>query len=130
MPSPEIARNPDMLYIAVGILGATVMPHNLYLHSSIVQTRKYRDTVESRREGLRIARVRFDAGITSALDYRQAESLLTQAETELAGLRLTSARAENALRVLVGGPVTGPLPDPLPLAQQASAVALVAGLPS
>ena len=43
LPDPEIARNPDMLYIAVGILGATVMPHNLYLHSSIVQTRKYRD---------------------------------------------------------------------------------------
>ena len=41
VPSPEIVRNPDMLYIAVGILGATVMPHNLYLHSSIIQTRRY-----------------------------------------------------------------------------------------
>ena len=40
VPSPEILRNPEMLYIAVGILGATVMPHNLYLHSSIVQTRR------------------------------------------------------------------------------------------
>src|SRR5262249_27211261 len=45
LPSPEIVRNPDMLYIAIGILGATVMPHNLYLHSSIVQTRKYGDSV-------------------------------------------------------------------------------------
>ncbi len=44
VPSPEILRNPDMLYIAVGILGATVMPHNLYLHSSVVQTRMYADT--------------------------------------------------------------------------------------
>ena len=42
MPSPEIVTNPEMLYIAIGIIGATVMPHNLYLHSSIVQTRAYR----------------------------------------------------------------------------------------
>jgi len=41
MPSPQIVVNPSMLYIAIGILGATVMPHNLYLHSSIVQTRNY-----------------------------------------------------------------------------------------
>src|SRR5471032_1366900 len=40
-PTVEILRNPQMLYVAIGILGATVMPHNLYLHSSIVQTRKY-----------------------------------------------------------------------------------------
>jgi manganese transport protein len=44
VPSSEIIHNPAMLYIALGILGATVMPHNLYLHSSIVQTRKYEDT--------------------------------------------------------------------------------------
>ena len=41
LPSPEIATNPAMLYIAIGILGATVMPHNLYLHSAIIQTRRY-----------------------------------------------------------------------------------------
>src|SRR4029079_17376510 len=41
MPSTEIVTNPEMLYIAIGIIGATVMPHNLYLHSSIVQTRAY-----------------------------------------------------------------------------------------
>lgn len=86
--------------------------------------------MESRREGLRIARVRLDAGITSALDFRQAESLLTQAETELAGLRLAQARSNNALAVLVGGAVPQPLPDPLPLAEQASQVTLAAGLPS
>src|SRR5262249_18424324 len=50
IPRTEILRNNDMLYIAIGILGATVMPHNLYLHSSIVQTRKYLDTYESRAE--------------------------------------------------------------------------------
>ena len=52
VPSAEIVRNPNMLYIAVGILGATVMPHNLYLHSSIVQTRKYLDDLPSRREAV------------------------------------------------------------------------------
>src|SRR5215210_6370681 len=50
VPSTEIVSNPDMLYIAVGILGATVMPHNLYLHSSIIQTRKYGDSATSRRQ--------------------------------------------------------------------------------
>src|SRR5215218_10413530 len=44
VPQLAILRNQEMLYIAIGILGATVMPHNLYLHSSIVQTRKYHDT--------------------------------------------------------------------------------------
>ena len=57
MPRAEILRDPSMLYIAIGILGATVMPHNLYLHSSIVQTRKYLDTTESRREAIRFASI-------------------------------------------------------------------------
>jgi multidrug efflux system outer membrane protein len=87
-------------------------------------------TLGSRQQGLRIARVRLDAGITSALDYRQAESLLTQAETDLAGVRLARAQAENALAVLIGGPIAGPLPDAEPLDQQTSTVALSAGLPS
>ena len=67
IPSPEIARNPDMLYIAVGILGATVMPHNLYLHSSIVQTRKYQDAVESRREAVRFSTIDSTVALMSAL---------------------------------------------------------------
>ncbi len=54
-PSPEIVTNPDMLYIALGILGATVMPHNLYLHSGIVQTRAYGDSLAEKREALRLA---------------------------------------------------------------------------
>lgn len=87
-------------------------------------------TVESRREGLRIARVRLDAGVTSALDFRQAESLLTQAETELASLRLIQARSDNFLAVLVGGPIVATLPDPLPLIRQTSLVMLAARLPS
>ncbi len=55
IPSPEIARNREMLYIAIGILGATVMPHNLYLHSSIVQTRRYEQTPAGKREAVRYA---------------------------------------------------------------------------
>src|SRR4030088_2846082 len=49
IPRTVILRDPNMLYIAISILGATVMPHNLYLHSSIVQTRKYRDDLDSKR---------------------------------------------------------------------------------
>ncbi len=55
LPNPEILRNREMLYIAVGILGATVMPHNLYLHSSIVQTRAFRRHTEQRREAIKFA---------------------------------------------------------------------------
>jgi multidrug efflux system outer membrane protein len=87
-------------------------------------------TVQSRREAVRIAKRRLDAGVTSALDYRQSESLLTQAETEAAGLRLARAQSDNLLAVLIGGPVAGPLPPPLPLARQTATPALAAGLPS
>jgi multidrug efflux system outer membrane protein len=87
-------------------------------------------TVASRREGVRIAQVRARAGITSALDLHQAESLLAQAEAALASLRLTQVQVNNQLMVLVGGPVAGPLPDPLSLERQTSAAALAAGVPS
>lgn len=86
-------------------------------------------TVKSREDGVRIAQRRLDAGVTSALDFRQAESLLTQAETELAGLRLSRSRNANFLAVLVGGP----LPEteaPLPLGEQDGFPRLAAGLPS
>jgi manganese transport protein len=55
VPSREIVNNPAALYIAIGIIGATVMPHNLYLHSAIVQTRDYPRTEGGRREALRFA---------------------------------------------------------------------------
>jgi manganese transport protein len=55
VPTTQIVTNPMMLYIAIGILGATVMPHNLYLHSSIVQTRKVLPDVASKREAIRFA---------------------------------------------------------------------------
>jgi len=87
-------------------------------------------TVRSRREGVRITQVRFRAGLTSALDPNQAESLLAQAEASLAALRLTQVQLNNQLLLLVGGPVAGPLPPPLPLNQQTTATVLAAGLPS
>src|SRR5213076_888855 len=55
IPRAEILRNREMLYIAIGILGATVMPHNLYLHSSIVQTRAFGSSTRDRREAMRYA---------------------------------------------------------------------------
>lgn len=53
LPKWEILKNPEMLYLSIGILGATVMPHNLYLHSSIVQTRKYEETIDGKKEALK-----------------------------------------------------------------------------
>jgi len=54
-PTTDIITNPDMLYLALGILGATVMPHNLYLHSGVVQTRRFGEGVEDRREAIKLA---------------------------------------------------------------------------
>src|SRR5438309_7807565 len=55
IPSASILKDPDKLYIAIGILGATVMPHNLYLHSSVVQTRSYEETAAGKREAVKYA---------------------------------------------------------------------------
>lgn len=57
VPQKEVVTNPSMLYIAIGILGATVMPHNLYLHSSIVQTRNYDRTIEGKKEAIKFATI-------------------------------------------------------------------------
>ncbi|MES3035823.1 MAG: Nramp family divalent metal transporter [Gemmatimonadota bacterium] len=67
IPSADILGNRDMLYIAIGILGATVMPHNLYLHSSIVQTRKYAETSEGKREAVKYAFADSTIALTFAL---------------------------------------------------------------
>jgi manganese transport protein len=56
-PTTQIVTNPDMLYLALGILGATVMPHNLYLHSGVVQTRRFGDSVPEKREAITLATV-------------------------------------------------------------------------
>jgi manganese transport protein len=57
LPTTEIVKNPGMLYLAIGIIGATVMPHNLYLHSGIVQTRAYGKTVPEKREAITLATI-------------------------------------------------------------------------
>jgi manganese transport protein len=78
-PRTEIVRNPDMLYIAISILGATVMPHNLYLHSSIVQTRKYLDTPEGRSEAIRYATIDSSVALMSALFINAAILIMAAA---------------------------------------------------
>ena len=77
VPSPEIVTNANMLYIAIGILGATVMPHNLYLHSSIVQTRRYALDDVGRREAIRYATI--DSAIALSLAFFVNGALLVMA---------------------------------------------------
>lgn len=67
LPTTRIVRDPNMLYLAIGILGATVMPHNLYLHSSIVQTRKYGDTEQSRGQAIGFATLDSTVALVMAL---------------------------------------------------------------
>ena len=79
VPTAEVLRNPSMLYIAIGILGATVMPHNLYLHSSIVQTRKYGDTFEGKREAIRFASIDSAVALMFALFINAAILIMAAA---------------------------------------------------
>ncbi|MDO8984794.1 Nramp family divalent metal transporter [Cypionkella sp.] len=91
-PTTEILRNPEMLYLALGILGATVMPHNLYLHSAIVQTRNYGDTIEEKREALKFATIDSTVALTFALLINASILILaasafhTTGQTEVAEL--------------------------------------------
>jgi len=84
-PSSEIVRNPAMLYIAVGILGATVMPHNLYLHSSIVQTRQYDETTEGKREAVRFAFIDSTIALSFALFINAAILIIAAATFHSSG---------------------------------------------
>ncbi len=79
LPRAEILRDPGMLYIAIGILGATVMPHNLYLHSSIVQTRMYTDSFESKREAIRFASIDSAVALMFALFINAAILVMSAA---------------------------------------------------
>ncbi len=67
IPTSQIVFNADMLYLAIGIIGATVMPHNLYLHSAIVQTRRYAETREGKKEAIKFATIDSTAALTIAL---------------------------------------------------------------
>src|SRR5207253_4035374 len=79
IPRTQVVTDPAMLYIALGILGATVMPHNLYLHSSIVQTRKYVDTNASKTEAIRFATIDSSVALMSALFINAAILIVSAA---------------------------------------------------
>jgi manganese transport protein len=72
VPTTEIVMNPAMLYIAIGILGATVMPHNLYLHSSIVQTRDFGESTAHKREAIKFATIDSTVALSLALFINSA----------------------------------------------------------
>ena len=80
IPTSRILLEKDMLYIALGILGATVMPHNLYLHSSIVQTRRYGDSDDDRASAIRFATLDSTVALSSAL-FINAAILIVAAAT-------------------------------------------------
>jgi manganese transport protein len=80
VPTPQIVQNKEMLFIAIGILGATVMPHNLYLHSSIVQTRKYEQTAGGKKEAIKFATLDSTIALMFAL-FINAAILIVSAAT-------------------------------------------------
>ncbi len=85
IPSAEIVTNPSMLYIAIGILGATVMPHNLYLHSSIAQTRKYERTSTGKREAIKFATIDSTLALMFALFINAAILIVAAASFHTSG---------------------------------------------
>jgi manganese transport protein len=84
-PSGEILRNRDMLYVAIGILGATVMPHNLYLHSSIVQTRRYERTEVGLREAVKFATIDSTVALMFALFINASILIVSAAAFHFSG---------------------------------------------
>src|SRR6266481_5256974 len=104
IPRAEILRNKEMPYIAIGILGATVMPHNLYLHSSIVQTRAFGISVAHRREALRYAVFDSTVALTFALFVNAAILVLGAAAFHTRGLH-NVAEISDAYKLL--SPVLG-----------------------
>jgi len=99
IPSPEIVTNPRMLYIAIGILGATVMPHNLYLHSSIVQSRRYHRTSAGKREAIFMANLDSAIALTVALFVNAAILIVAAAVFHSRGL-FEVAAIEDAYKML------------------------------
>ncbi|MEC0228963.1 Nramp family divalent metal transporter [Paenibacillus alba] len=103
IPRTEIVSNPAMLYIALGILGATVMPHNLYLHSSIVQTRKIEPTIEGKREAIKFSTIDTTVALMLALFVNAAILILSAAAFHSAGKEV--AEIQDAYHLL--GPMLG-----------------------
>ncbi len=99
IPSHAIVTNPDMLYLAIGILGATVMPHNLYLHSSIVQTRQYARSSSGKREAIRLASIDSATALTLALFVNAAILIVAAAVFHRSG-HYDVAAIEDAYKLL------------------------------
>src|SRR5579863_3621387 len=99
VPTSQILTNPAMLYIAIGMLGATVMPHNLYLHSSLVQSRRYERTPDGRREALHMANVDSALALTIALFVNAAILVVAAAVFHRSG-HFEVAAIEDAYKLL------------------------------
>ncbi|MFO1446200.1 Nramp family divalent metal transporter [Bacillus sp. Bva_UNVM-123] len=98
IPRTEIVTNPDMLFISLGILGATVMPHNLYLHSSIVQTRQYKRTIEGKKEALKFSIL--DSTISLTLAFFINAGILILGAAAFYGTNLDVSELEAAYELL------------------------------
>jgi manganese transport protein len=99
LPTPQIVADPGMLYIAIGILGATVMPHNLYLHSSIVQTRRYELNTAGKREAIKFATIDSTVALMFAL-FINAAILIVAAATFYTRGRNDVAEIQDAYKLL------------------------------
>ena len=99
IPTLDTISNADKLYIAIGILGATVMPHNLYLHSSIVQTRRYDENATGRREAVRYAFVDSTIALSFAL-FINAAILIVAAATFHTSGNSGVAEIQDAFKLL------------------------------
>src|SRR5678809_840657 len=101
IPRLQIVQDPKMLYLAIGILGATVMPHNLYLHSSIVQTRKYEQTREGKADAIKFATLDSTMALSFAL-FINAAILIMAAATFYTRGQHDVAEIQDAFRLLSG----------------------------
>jgi manganese transport protein len=99
IPTMDIVANREKLYIAIGILGATVMPHNLYLHSSIVQTRRYEESADGKREAVRYAFVDSTIALTLALFINAAILIVAAASFHTTGNQQV-AEIQDAYKLL------------------------------
>src|SRR3954464_3256470 len=99
LPAAGIVADPGMLYIAIGILGATVMPHNLYLHSSIVQTRRYELNAAGKREAIKFATIDSTLALMFAL-FINAAILIVSAATFYTRGRTDVAEIQEAYKLL------------------------------
>jgi manganese transport protein len=110
-PTVEIVKNPEMLYLAMGILGATVMPHNLYLHSSIVQTRVVADTLPAKREAIKFATIDSTIALMMALLVNASILILAAATFHKAGHTGIAdlEDAQHLLSPLLGSALAGTL---------------------